>query len=57
MSEVNGNSCEIVKVQTYGLVRFEKKRIHRKKDPRKMAHDHVIIHPGKPEYSDTSANE
>jgi hypothetical protein len=48
MSEENGDSVRNCEEQTYGLVRFEKKRTNRKKEPRKMAHDYVIFHPEKP---------
>ena len=37
------------KEQTYGLVRDEKKRIHRKEDRRKIVHIYIIFHPGKQE--------
>ena len=46
MSEENGDSVRNCEEQTYG---FEKEIIRRKKDPRKMAHDYVIFHRGKPE--------
>jgi hypothetical protein len=49
MTEESGDSVRNCEEQTYGLVHFEKKRIPRKEDPRKMVHDSTIFHPGKPE--------
>jgi hypothetical protein len=49
MSEEHGELVRDCEEHTYGLVRFVKKRIHRKEDRRKMVHDYVILHRGKPE--------
>ena len=43
MSEENGDALRNCEEQTYGLVRFEKKRIHRNENPKQMAHDYVIF--------------
>jgi hypothetical protein len=48
-SEERGDSVRNCERQTYGLARFEKKRMYEKDDAKKTVRNYDIFYPGKPE--------